>query len=338
MTIGNQPLERYQAALKLVEQGRISDAISALQVVVADNPTFSIARNDLGALLFESGQAQNAKSELMIAYNQQPNDPVITENYLEALLATDSIEEVFPQLEKMVRAVGTNSLLIGRVSEVVTKKMETARLREWDRTIEGVTQKVVNQILPFLSDGATLIDVGANCGLFTEQVLRQRDVQAFLFEPVPKYFNYCVDKFQGKRKIVVENLALAEAPGNLQIFIDNENLGWNTLVQTKCTPGMQPVDIKAETFDTYADRHGIFKIDVIKIDVEGSEYRVLKGMQGTLQRLAKKPVIICEVAWGPGSHPNWNEEVEAFEWLFRNGYQRIDYNVSGTSDVIFLPL
>ena len=331
------PMDRYSAALKLVEQGNIPEAIISLQSVVEESPSLSVARNDLGTLLFETGELQRAKSELMIAYNQQPNDPRITENYLEVLLATNSIEEVFPQLESMVRAVGTNTKLISRVREVVNKKMETARLKQWDQSIEGVTQKVTDQVLPYLPQGGVLVDVGANCGLFTEQVLRQRDVQAYLFEPVPKYFNYCLDKFQGKRKIVVENLALAEAPGNLQIFIDHENLGWNTLVQTKCTPGMTPVEIKAETFDTYADRRGIFNIDVIKIDVEGSEFRVLKGMQGTLKRLAKRPVIICEVAWGPIGHPNWNEEVEAFEWLFSNGYKRVDYNVSGTSDVIFLP-
>lgn len=337
MTNSNQPMERYSEALKLVEQGNVVQAISALREVVLGSPGFSVARNDLGTLLFESGDLKNAKSELKVAHLQQPNDPIIAENYLEVLLATDSIEEVVPKLEMMVRTVATNSTLIARISEAVNKKIEISRLKEWDRTIEEVTQKVTNQVLPFLPNGGVMIDVGANCGLFTEQILRQRDVQAYLFEPVPKYFNYCLDKFQGKQKIVVENLALAEAPGNLQIFIDHENLGWNTLVQTKCTPGMVPVDIKAETFDTYAERHGILNIDLIKIDVEGSEFRVLKGMQGTLKRLAKKPVIICEVAWGPGSHPNWAEEVEAFEWLFSNGYQRTDYNVSRTSDVIFLP-
>lgn len=337
MTTDSRPTERYLAALQLVEQGQVARAVSELKEIVVSSPGFSIARNDLGTLLFEMGELKNAKSELSVAYYQQPSDPVITENYLEVLLASNSIEEVFPILEKMVRTVGTNTGLVSRISEVVTRKIEFARLKEWDRTIEEVTQKVTNQVLPYLSNGGVLIDIGANCGLFTEQVLRQRDVQAYLFEPVPKYFNYCLDKFQGKRKIVVENLALTETPGNLQIFVDQQNLGWNTLLQTKCTPGMVAVDIKADTFDSYAQRHGITNIDLIKIDVEGSEFRVLAGMQGTLKSLSKKPVIICEVAWGPGGHPNWAEEVRAFEWLFSNGYKRVDYNVSSTSDVIFLP-
>jgi FkbM family methyltransferase len=330
-------IDYYAEALKFAEQGQLPEAITNLYQVLSRDPLNSIARSDLGALLFESGEIIRAKAELALAHTQKPSDPVITENYLEILLATNSIDEVYSRIEILVKAVSSNSNLIQRVSEAVNRQMEFVELANWDRTIEGVTQKVTSQVLPFLPPNGVLIDVGANCGLFTEQILRERDVKAYLFEPVPKYFNYCKSKFENKENVVIENVALTERSGNLQIFVDRQNLGWNTLLQTKCTPGMTPVDIKAETFDTYAERNNIDKIDVIKIDVEGSEFRVLKGMQKTLSKLKQKPVIICEVAWGANGHPNWQEEIEAFEWLFSNGYQRTDYNVSGTSDVVFMP-
>ena len=59
--------------------------------------------------------------------------------------------------------------------------------------------------------------------------------------------------------------------------------------------------------------------DFIKIDVEGAEYRVLRGMLGSLARWHPKPVILCEVGWGR-RHPQFAEEVAAFDDLAALGY------------------
>jgi hypothetical protein len=49
-------------------------------------------------------------------------------------------------------------------------------------------------------------------------------------------------------------------------------------------------------FDTYCARFQIGKVDLIKVDVEGAELRILRGMGELLQRW--KPHIICEVLEG----------------------------------------
>jgi hypothetical protein len=49
-------------------------------------------------------------------------------------------------------------------------------------------------------------------------------------------------------------------------------------------------------FDTYCARVPIGKVDLIKVDVEGAELRVLKGMGELLQ--IWKPHIVCEVLEG----------------------------------------
>jgi len=325
----------------IVANGDLDGAIGRLRKLVDQYPNFIPARNDLGALLFQRGDLTEAKQQLKSAFEIAPDESYIIANYLEVLLARRELHEVYPQIKGLLLKIQDQQRdLILRIGEYVREETfgpKVSRLQAWDQNIERVTQQVTDTALEFLPDGGVLIDVGANTGLFTEQILRARGIRAYLFEPVPEYFRYCKEKFSQARGVSVENLALADTPGQLTLYMDQKNLGWNTLEATKCTDGMQPVEIQAVTFDSYAEAAGIDRIDLIKIDVEGAEYRVLKGMQKTLARLRQKPVILCEVGWGPNGHPNWAEETAAFEWLFENGYERCDYNVSGTSDVIFIP-
>lgn len=330
--------ERYASALALAQSGDTPKAISALDALLADAPRLSLARNDLGALLFGVGDSARAKRELARAFSEMPHEEMIVENYLEVLLATDSVHEISPQLQQMVGAYVQNTALLERMLDALAaQEADFEKLRAWDQYLEPGTQQVTDQVLQYLPAGGVLIDVGANCGLFSEQILREKNVTVYLFEPVPRYAHYCAYKFRDRPSITVENLALADESGTLTLYVDRANLGWNTLVAAQRTSEMQEVNVAAQTFDSYAEQAGITHIDVIKIDVEGAEFRVLKGMRRTLASMSKKPVIICEVGWGPNGHPQWDQEVEAFEWLFANGYQRCDYAVTHTSDVLFLP-
>jgi len=215
---------------------------------------------------------------------------------------------------------------------------QQVRIASWDQSIREVTREISTKALEYLPEGGVLVDVGANTGMFSQLILEQRHCTAFLFEPVPDYFNYSATKFRNMPSVTIENFALSDAPGEFSLWIDSANLGWNTMEGTKQTPGMREIRVKTVTFDDYAELHGINRIDVLKIDVEGAEYRVLGGMKRTLARLRRKPVILLEIGWGPNGHPAWDKEVEIFEWLFQNGYQRFDYNVPGTSDVVIQPL
>lgn len=65
--------------------------------------------------------------------------------------------------------------------------------------------------------------------------------------------------------------------------------------------------------------HGLERLDVIKIDVEGAEYRVLRGMERLIKR--HRPLIFSEFA--PDMlHPISGVTGEAYlSWLFQCGYR-----------------
>lgn len=221
----------------------------------------------------------------------------------------------------------------------LTKKHKHPTIKEWESQVRKVVKAPVKMLLPYINDNAVFIDVGANVGAFTEAILSARkNVTAYLFEPVPQYFQWLISKFSKFSNVIINNLALSDEKGSFSMWIDTDNLGWNTMISEKTSSNMQEILIEAIEFDNYVKKNNIQKIDVIKIDVEGAEFKVLKGMKNTLLSLDKKPVILCEIGWGRDSHPNWKDEVEIFEWLFNNGYKRFNYNnITSTTDVLFIP-
>jgi len=92
------------------------------------------------------------------------------------------------------------------------------------------------------------------------------------------------------------------------------------------------------------DDLGIGAPGFIKIDVEGAEYQVLRGMIGTLRKAPHLPPILCAIGWGQG-HPRWNEELSVFDEVLALGYrtESVDgppievRSLTATTDVFLVP-
>ena len=161
----------------------------------------------------------------------------------------------------------------------------------------------------------TVIDVGANTGTFAELLLKETPYdfdQLILFEPVPLYSRWASFKFScllDDPCVKVFEYALSDKKGIEKIAINNKdgNFGWNTMVedwQESCSDSV--LNIPTLPFDEVYKKLQLKDIDLIKIDVEGYEVKVLKGMKETLASLEEKPPIIVEIADG-SSHHDLNE-------------------------------
>jgi hypothetical protein len=67
------------------------------------------------------------------------------------------------------------------------------------------------------------------------------------------------------------------------------------------------------TLDRFVRDHGVSNVDLVKLDIEGTEPQALHGMQDTLRR--DHPILICEVLKGFGT-----EQVLG-DLLAPNGYR-----------------
>ena len=146
------------------------------------------------------------------------------------------------------------------------------------------------------------LDVGSHKGTYTDMILKNFNLQkAFLFEPQKKIFNYIKKKYKQKKYIYNYNVAVSNVTKDQKIFINKHDL---TSSLTKANEKNLYLKIKAKLFggnikDMITDEYmvktiklsnflrikKIKSIDLLKIDTEGNELKVLKG-------LGKKIIII----------------------------------------------
>ena len=166
----------------------------------------------------------------------------------------------------------------------------------------------MRRILPYVPEEGVFVDVGANIGLFTHYVLQARPrCRAYLFEPVRALYERCVERFAGRPNIVVEHLALAHENQRATIWKARHNPGGNSLVYdlmfdrravaevTEKTVHDEEV-VECRVFSEYAREKGIARVDFIKTDTEGFDYRVLEGMLPFLEACDPRPVILASSA------------------------------------------
>jgi FkbM family methyltransferase len=213
---------------------------------------------------------------------------------------------------------------------------------EWEASLkESLKSICITADLKSHYKGNWIMDVGSNVGAFISYIRGELPTAKILaFEPVKKYYQWAFQKHGIDPNIVMENLALSDRTERTLIYVAKNNIGWNTMIPEMIDDDNRGdvEEIKAIAFDWYYMFWGQFnagvQFDIIKIDVEGFEYKVINGMRAILTN--QKPLILCEIGWGK-KHPQWEKELEAFEFLKSVGYT-CDMNIQnleGTTDVIF---
>jgi len=63
----------------------------------------------------------------------------------------------------------------------------------------------------------------------------------------------------------------------------------------------QSIEVPVTTLTEYVEANALENIKMIKIDTEGFEYPVLKGLSGYFEKSTRRPAILCEIA--PSAYP-----------------------------------
>ena len=146
------------------------------------------------------------------------------------------------------------------------------------------------------------VDVGANIGLYSVIAGRNGN-DVISFEPEPRTYSFLKENLSKNEVATSEayNCAAWDSEG----FVDLKK-GWTT-AWTQTVEGSQ---IRATTVDSVLRGR---VPGLVKIDVEGSELKVLQGMRETLET-ANRPKIIFEARTGTKLH-------ESTDFLQRYGYR-----------------
>jgi len=177
------------------------------------------------------------------------------------------------------------------------------------------------EIVQELAHGNCL-DIGANIGYHTLTMAKSKKVNyVYAFEPDPmNIYNLMLNLNLNllHHKVEVYGCAITEKTGKTNLYKCDHNDGMHRIYPSQyCTK--EYIEVDTRRIDNILKKNR--KIDFVKLDIEGSEYGALKGMQQMLKR--DHPTIMMEF------HPPSIEEAgdkpeDSYNFLMEIGYTRFD--------------
>ena len=204
--------------------------------------------------------------------------------------------------------------------------------RDWSE------KKALEAMVAFLKPGDVAFDVGANLGLYSVTLAKRVGEQGrvFSFEPRRSTFQNLQANVQLNelKNVVCFQKALGEQAASLPIYTFPEEpwcsslLGGQEKVLGK-TPGVETVEV--EVGDAFRRAHDLPVPRAIKIDVEGFEYAVMRGLAETLGD-ARCQFVGCEVH--PHLLPSGITLQKVMDLLRSFGFSRINVSPCGLDQKI----
>lgn len=197
--------------------------------------------------------------------------------------------------------------------------------------------------------GDVFVDIGANIGYFSLLSANyQPTAKIISIEPAKTVYeklkeNISVNNF---KNIIAINSAVGEISEEKELFISgSDNLGMSSFMQPENYSGKKE-KVPVIKLDDWFKTCELTKIDLVKLDVEGSELAALKGMKDILENY--QPLIIVEI--NPGTLSLFGlEPTDIFTFLYQLNYKgflisesnqllNINYNnIDQTVNVLFSP-
>lgn len=155
-----------------------------------------------------------------------------------------------------------------------------------DRTERALLREII-------TPGMTVIDVGANIGIYTRYLasIVGPNGAVYAFEPSPLNYVRLRNNAQGHNVTTIE-AAVGEGRGTAELFLSEEANVDHRMYDSG--DGRQKMDVALVSLDEYFPAGA--RVDFIKIDVQGHEYSVLKGASRLLK---ENPRIVCLLEFWP---------------------------------------
>jgi len=175
-------------------------------------------------------------------------------------------------------------------------------LRYYDKVgaHEPSTTEVFRKII---KPGNVVIDVGANMGYFS-LLAKSLGAEVYAYEPEPKSYGYLVKNAEiNNYNITARSSAISNILGRERFYFCSYDSGHHTLKQDEGIKDYKRTSLLRKCMDLFANKYiDIFtttlddeikgKVDVIKMDCEGSELLAVKGMSRILAENKDLKMII----------------------------------------------
>ena len=147
------------------------------------------------------------------------------------------------------------------------------------------------------------LDIGSHLGTYSDLILKNfNNCKIYMFEPQIQIFKKIKIKYKNRRNIKIYNCAISDKNNFKNFYINQHDLTSslaamdlknNTYYKLKSklfgttSSGMivKKLKVKTQTLSKILTLNNIKKIDLAKIDTEGHEYEVLKGLQSSIKNI-----------------------------------------------------
>lgn len=243
--------ERYEALTT-----KFGAVESCLEKVNQNDAGTQTKLNDLASALAESNQNiiyANVKLDALASAVGEANKPIIY------------------GIPGGITAVRTKEFIIGIPSE-------EWRLAIFLRTVGAFEFGTEKYFCSILNESMNVLDIGANLGIYTLHGL-SAGCHVYSYEPNPNIYKILLDNvgingFEPTGHAHTYNLAVSDAEGQVEFSLLDIS-GHNSMFHQ--STGDKRIKVDAVSLDNHIGN--LTHIDVVKIDVEGAEPLVLKGME-----------------------------------------------------------
>jgi FkbM family methyltransferase len=148
------------------------------------------------------------------------------------------------------------------------------------------------QFLSFLKPNDVVFDVGANIGTFAirSAITIEPNGHVYAFEPLAQNQEMLLSSI---KRNTVENISVINsAVGDRNGVVSLISEGRNSSAKIVAHDSQNSQEVPITTLDSFVEKNQISRLDWIKMDIEGAEPLVLKGMPLCLQKV--KPSFLFE--------------------------------------------
>lgn len=200
-------------------------------------------------------------------------------------------------------------------------------------------EKELAYLRSLISPGTVVVDAGANCGIYTVAAasLVGPSGRVLSFEPgMESYYalqkNIEINRFQN---VHAYRVALSDEDGRARLYHDKRGPASFSLGgDNDDDPEHKYEDVPARTLAAVLEEEAVDNVGFIKLDVEGAEELVLRGMKRVLAR--SRPKILWEVNAGAARRLRL-QPYGAWDFLKAQGYRFFLLHDSGIPEEVLTP-
>jgi FkbM family methyltransferase len=186
-------------------------------------------------------------------------------------------------------------------------KLYPANYFQWHHYFQ-VSDPVLRTLEHLAPHARDAVDAGANVALYSLVLSRRVSGRVFAFEPNPPTNAMAANHIalNNIQNIELSSFGLSDSAGVAALDSHTEDLGKFSLRVQQSGLGAQTIDIR--TLDALLGGRDDLHIDLIKIDVEGLDFAVIRGARELIA--THRPVMVVEISFGdlsPADHATFDE-------------------------------